>query len=69
MTGFDATFLHELPSESNLSTYYLDRNLDEGRADKVAVRVGEEARTYRENPMAMRRSAVYLPVVYRTVGI
>ncbi|QDV06176.1 Benzoate--CoA ligase [Planctomycetes bacterium Poly30] len=48
MTGFDATFLHELPREFNLCTYYLDRNLEEGRADKVAVRVGEEGRTYRE---------------------
>jgi benzoate-CoA ligase len=48
MTRFDATFELDLPGEFNLSTYYLDRNLDEGRADKIAVRVGEEARTYRE---------------------
>lgn len=47
-SGFDATFLHELPAEFNLCSYYLDRNLEEGRGDKVAVRVGTEARTYRE---------------------
>lgn len=30
----------------NLCDYYLDRNIREGRADKVAVRMGPEARTY-----------------------
>ena len=48
MTSFDATYALELPKEFNLSSYYLDRNLDEGRSDKVAVRVGDEARTYGE---------------------
>ncbi|MFT7167691.1 MAG: benzoate-CoA ligase family protein [Paracoccaceae bacterium] len=48
MTGFDATFTHELPAEFNLCTYFLDRNVDEGRSDKVAVRVGNDARTYAE---------------------
>ena len=46
--GFDRTFLHELPERFNLCSYYLDRNLDEGRADKDAVRVGDAAKTYGE---------------------
>lgn len=46
--SFGDTFLHELPERFNLCSYYLDRNLDEGRADKVAVRVGERSRTYGE---------------------
>ncbi|MEM8712484.1 MAG: benzoate-CoA ligase family protein, partial [Planctomycetota bacterium] len=45
---FDATFTHDLPERFNLATYYLDRNLEEGRGDKVAVRVGGESRTYAE---------------------
>ena len=46
--GFDRIFLHELPERFNLCSYYLDRNLDEGRADKDAVRVGDAAKTYGE---------------------
>lgn len=45
---FDRTFSAELPAQFNLCTYYLDRNLDEGRSDKVAVRMGESSRTYGE---------------------
>ena len=45
--GFDRTF-SELPERFNLCSYYLDRNLDEGRADKDAVRVGDAAKTYGE---------------------
>jgi benzoate-CoA ligase len=48
MVAPDVTFPMELPASFNLSEYFLDRNLDEGRRDKVAVRVGSEHRTYGE---------------------
>ena len=32
----------------NLHDYYLQRNLDEGRGDKVCLYAGDEARTYAE---------------------
>ena len=48
MTAPDAVFPLPLPERFNLCAYFLDHNLDEGRGDKVAVRVGGEARTYAE---------------------
>ena len=45
----------DLPSRFNLSSYYLDRNLDEGRGDKVAVRVGEDVRTFGQVHERVRR--------------
>ncbi len=48
MPGADAVYPLDLPQRFNLCTYFLDRNLDEGRRDKVAVRVGDRARTYGE---------------------
>jgi len=48
MAAFERTFTLDLPERFNLCTYYLDRNLGEGRGEKVAVRVGDEARTYAE---------------------
>lgn len=43
------------PAKFNLSEYFLDRNLDEGRSDKVAVIVGDERRTYGEVAARVRR--------------
>ena len=40
--------LMDLPERFNLCEYFLDRNLDEGRADKIAVHCGEESYTYGE---------------------
>ena len=49
MSAPDAVFPFELPEAFNLCAYFLDRNLDEGRGGKVAVRVGNESRTYGQN--------------------
>jgi benzoate-CoA ligase family protein len=51
----DAVFPLELPERFNLCAYFLDHNLDEGRGDKVAVRVGSQARTYAEIHDGARR--------------
>ena len=48
------------PERFNLCTYYLDRNLDEGRADEVALVVGAERRTYAEIAARTRRLAAAL---------
>lgn len=48
MTGVDAVYPLDLPERFNLCQYFLDRNLEEGRGSKVAVRVGTESRTYAE---------------------
>lgn len=52
---FEATFGIDLPERFNLCTYYLDRNLEEGRGDKVCLRMGEEARTYGQLAERVRR--------------
>ena len=36
----------DFPSEFNLCRYYLDHNLEAGRADKVALVQGKQTRTY-----------------------
>ena len=38
----------EIPRELNLATYFLDRNLDEGRGGKVALSCGDETCTFAE---------------------
>lgn len=60
MVAPDVTFPMELPASFNLSEYFLDRNLDEGRRDKVAVRVGEEHRTYGQIHEGVLRMAAAL---------
>src|SRR5437879_483117 len=37
----------EIPEQFNVSTAFLDRNLDEGRGDRVAIHAGDERITYR----------------------
>jgi len=60
MTAPDATFPLELPAGFNLSEYFLDHNLEAGRGDKVAVRVGDRSRTYAEVHEGVRRIAAAL---------
>lgn len=48
------------PERFNLCTYYLDRNLDEGRGKKVALIAGKETRTYAEIAARSRRVAAAL---------
>jgi benzoate-CoA ligase len=40
--------LDALPAELNAATYFVDRNVQEGRGDKVAVECGERQITYRQ---------------------
>ncbi len=35
-----------LPERFNAAEYFVDRNVSEGRADKVAIRCGEKVLTY-----------------------
>lgn len=47
MPGDDLhSFLPPWPERFNLSAYYLDSNLEQGRAGKVALSCGDERRTY-----------------------
>src|SRR5262245_5573866 len=48
------------PERFNLCTYYLDRNLDEGRGKKVALIAGKEKRTYAEVAARTRKVAAVL---------
>lgn len=48
------------PERFNLCTYYLDRNLDEGRGTKVALIAGKESRTYAEVASRTRKLAAAL---------
>jgi benzoate-CoA ligase len=50
------------PERFNLCAYYLDRNLDEGRADKVALRCGAERWTYAEIARRVRSLTAALRV-------
>jgi len=49
-----------LPERFNLCAYYLDDNLAAGRADQVALRCGEETRTYARLSERARRVAAAL---------
>lgn len=49
-----------LPAQFNLCDYFLDRNLREGRGDKVALLVGDERRTYAQVSERARRVAAVL---------
>ena len=48
------------PERFNLCSYYLDRNLEEGRADEVALILGDRRRTYAEVAERTRRAAAAL---------
>jgi benzoate-CoA ligase family protein len=48
------------PERFNLCTYYLDRNLDEGRGKKVALIAGKEKRTFSEVAARTRKVAAVL---------
>src|SRR5688572_13451671 len=48
------------PERFNLCTYYLDRNLDEGRGKKTALLAGRERRTFAEVAARARRVAAAL---------
>ena len=48
------------PERFNLCSYYLDRNLDEGRGGKVALVAGREKRTYAEVAARVRKLAAAL---------
>jgi benzoate-CoA ligase len=37
-----------IPDEFNAATYFVDRNVDEGRADNVAIEYGDQQITYRQ---------------------
>lgn len=51
--------LDPIPDQFNLADYYLDHNLREGRADKVAVVYRDEKWTYRQiHEGADRKSVV-----------
>ncbi|MFT5052498.1 MAG: 4-hydroxybenzoate-CoA ligase, partial [Chlamydiales bacterium] len=54
-----------LPEAFNLCSYFLDRNLEEGRADKVAVICGDERRTYGQIAARTRR----LTAALRDLGL
>ena len=45
------------PPQFNLCDYYLDRNLREGRAEKVALICGGERRTYAQIAVRVRKLA------------
>ena len=53
------------PERFNLCTYYLDRNLDEGRGKKVALIAGKERRTYAEIAARTRK----LTAALRRAGV
>jgi benzoate-CoA ligase len=53
------------PERFNLCTYYLDRNLDEGRGSKVALVSGKEQRTYAELAARTRK----LTAALRRAGV
>jgi benzoate-CoA ligase family protein len=61
--------LHETvppwPDAFNLCEYYLDRNLDEGRGDKVCLYCGDETRTYAQLVERVKR----LTATFRTLGL
>src|SRR5438270_11525933 len=52
MTATDVQSNHmtanAIPSEFNVATYFVDRNLEEGRGDNVAIEFGDQRITYRE---------------------
>src|SRR5262245_46186704 len=60
-----AADLPPFPERFNLCDYFLDRNLREGRADKVALRVGSETRTYGE----LARRSRLVAAALRRVGL
>ena len=49
------TAVAPFPTPFNLCDYFLERNLREGRADKVALIVGDERRTYAQLAARVRR--------------
>jgi benzoate-CoA ligase len=53
------------PARFNLCSYYLDRNLEEGRGAKVALRCGREGRTY----AAVAERAARVAAALRRAGV
>ena len=53
------------PEQFNLCSYYLDRNIEEGRASKLALIDGEDSRTYGEIAARVRRLTAFL----RSAGV
>jgi benzoate-CoA ligase len=53
------------PARFNLCAYYLDRNLDEGRGEKVALHAGKERRTFAE----MARRTRLVAAALRRAGV
>ncbi len=49
-----------LPARFNLCTYFLDHNVEEGRGAKVALRAGDETRTFAEVSAGAARVAAAL---------
>jgi len=60
MRGHLYDTVEPFPERFNLCSYYLDRNLDEGRASKVALSAGTERRTFAEIAARSRRVAAAL---------
>lgn len=54
-----------LPERFNLASYYLDRNLEEGRGEKTAIVCGKERYTYAEIAVRVER----LTAVFRRLGL
>jgi benzoate-CoA ligase family protein len=56
---------NQIPDELNLASYFLDRNLDEGRGDKVALSCGSDTCTFAE----LARRANRAGHVLRELGV
>jgi benzoate-CoA ligase len=52
MTATDAApaqaLVDSIPQQLNVATYFVDRNVEEGRGDNVAIEFGDQRITYRE---------------------
>jgi len=55
----------EVPEHFNVAHYFLHRNVEEGRGDRVALHVGEQAVTYRE----LSQLAYRIGHVLRALGV
>lgn len=55
----------EIPRELNLATYFLDRNLEEGRGDRVALYCGDQRVTFAELARLTNRTGH----VFRELGV
>ena len=46
--GRSQTFLIALPETFNVATYFVDRNVQQGRGDKIAIECGDEKVSYQQ---------------------